>query len=439
MAKILLLTLVFAPDGVSTSVLMTELALELQALGHEVTVLTTTPHYNVEPEARARQPLARRWGGLLYTSVCQGIPVYHAAIPVKGNRVGARLLDYLRFHAISTVAGLTVAGAYDVLLVPSPPLTIGLSAWILSLLRRVPFVYNVQEIYPDVAVSLGLLRNGWLIRAFEGLERFIYGRAHTITVISEWFRQRLLGKGVPAAKLTVIPNFVDTDFMQPASEATRKENAFAQAHQLVDQFVVLYAGNIGLTQGFETILAAARQLTHCPDLRFVIVGDGTRRHWLEEQLTLHRLDNVLLLPYQPRSLVPQIYATSDLCLVPLKRGTAQETFPSKIYTIMAAGRPVIASADPDSELAWVVEAAGAGCAVPPDDANALATAIEQAYEQRANLAEQGARGRAYVVANHSRQAVARRYDALIREVVNAVTVAAPPIVSNQAPIKAKKA
>jgi len=416
MAKILLLTLVFAPDGVSTAVLMTELALELQTLGHQVTVLTTTPHYNVEPEARARQPLTRRWGGLLYTSDCQGIPVYHAAIPVKGNRVGARLLDYVRFHAISTLAGLTVAGDYDVLLVPSPPLTIGLSAWILGLLRRVPFVYNVQEIYPDVAVSLGVLRNRWLIRGFEMMERFIYRRAHSITVISEWFRRRLLAKGVPAAQLHMIPNFVDTEFMQPGVKA----NTFAQAHNLADSFVVLYAGNIGLTQGFEIIIEAARQLTHIPDLRFVIVGDGTRRGWLEEQLKLHALHNVVLLPYQPRSVVPQIYAASDLCLVPLKRGTAQETFPSKIYTIMAAGRPVIASADADSELAWVVGASNAGWAVPPDDATALAGAIEEAYRQRTNLADKGAHGRAYVVANHSRQAVARRYDALIRATVGAV-------------------
>jgi len=411
MAKILLLTLVFAPDGVSTAVLMTELAQELQSLGHTVTVLTTTPHYNVEPEARARQPLTRLWGGWLYRSELDGMHVYHAAVQVKGTRIGARWLDYARFHLISTLAGLFSVGHYDVILAPSPPLTIGLSAWLLGLVRRVPFIYNVQEIYPDVAVSLGVLRNRRVIRAFAALERFIYGRAHAITVISEWFRRRLLAKGVADSKLTLIPNFVDTEFMQPSRAGSRTTNPFARAHQLVDKFVVLYAGNIGLTQSLETMLAAAQAL---PLLHFVIVGDGARRSWLEAQLAAHPLPNVLLLPYQPRSVVPQIYAAADLCLVPLKQGTAQETFPSKIYTIMAAGRPVIAAADADSELAWVVEHAGCGWAVPPDDTSALVAALSTAYAQRTHLAAMGTKGRAYVVANHSRPAVALRYDTLIR-------------------------
>lgn len=414
MARVLLLTLVFAPDGVSTAELMTELALELQHLGHDVIVLTTTPHYNVEPEARQRQPLVKRWGNFLYQSDCQSIPVFHASIPVKGSRVGARLLDYARFHVISTLAGLSrITGAYDVILAPSPPLTIGLSAWILSRLRHVPFIYNVQEIYPDVAVSLGVLHNRTVIRAMEWLERFVYARAQRVVVISEWFRRRLLVKGVPDAKLQVIPNFVDTDFLQPGE----RQNFFSARHELDNRFVVLYAGNIGLTQGFETIMAAAQQLADVPDVHFVIVGDGARRAWLEEQLAQHTTSNVILLPYQPRSIVPQIYATSDICLVPLKRGTAQETFPSKIYSIMAAGRPVIASVDPDSELAWVVERVECGWVVPPDDAEALATAIKSAYQRRSDLLAMGLRGRDYVVANHSRQAVARQYDSLIQAVV----------------------
>ncbi|MEM7111602.1 MAG: glycosyltransferase family 4 protein [Chloroflexota bacterium] len=413
MSKVLLLSLVFAPDGVSTSILMSELAQELQEAGHELTVLTTTPHYNVEPEAVARQPLTPKWNKLLYESSYHGIPVYHAAIPVKGSRVGARLLDYFRFHAISTLAALKVARDCDVILVPSPPLTIGLSAWILKLLLRVPFIYNVQEIYPDVAVHLGVLKNKTMIRLLEGLERFIYRRSHTITVISERFRQRLLGKGVEARKLAIIPNFVDTEFVTPQA----RHNPFSQQQGMDAKFVVLYAGNIGLTQNFETILAAAQQLTDLQDVRFLIVGDGTRREWLETQLSEKGYENVVLLPYQPRSIVPQIYATSDVCLVPLKRGTGKETFPSKIYTIMAAKRPVIAATDPDSELADLVTHADCGWAVQAEDVDALANAIRTAYQQRDQLETKAERGYRYVLANHSRQAVTQQYDLLIRKVV----------------------
>ena len=253
MANLLLLTLVFSPDGVSTSALLTELAHELKVLGHDITVFTTTPHYNVECDARAQQPLRPRLGRILYQSDCNGIPVYHASIPNKGNRIKARLLDYTRFHVISTIAGIAHSKPYDVILAPSPPLTIGISAWILGRSRCAPFIYNVQEIYPDIAVSLGMMRNEFLIRAMKSIELIIYKRARFVVVISEWFRRRLLLKGVPDDKLRVISNFVDTDCMKPGD----RQNEFAKRHELEDKFIVLYAGNIGLTQNLENILSAA--------------------------------------------------------------------------------------------------------------------------------------------------------------------------------------
>lgn len=414
MAKILLVTLVFSPDGVSTSVLMTELALELKKMGHDICVLTTTPHYNEDPEAIKSQPLRSRWGKLLYTSNCKGIPVFHAQVPAKTSRIGARFLDYMRFHTISTIAGLMLVKNYDLVFAPSPPLTIGLSAWILGLARQVPFIYNVQEIFPDVAVKLGILRNRGIIWLMEMLERFIYSQSRVVIVISEWFRRRLLGKGVSSLKLRVIHNFVDTDFMQPMD----RYNAFSKAHGLDHKFTVLYAGNIGLTQNFENLLAAARRLTHLPDLCLLIVGDGARRTWLEDRVKQQIIHNIKILPYQPRSVVPQIYASSDICLVPLKKGTAQETFPSKIYTIMAAGRPAIAAADEDSELFWVVQKSGCGWAIPPDDDQSLAEAIEHSYNNRLDIAKKGQYGRRYVLKHHSRHAVVMQYDKLIRHLLN---------------------
>ena len=412
MARILLYTLVFSPDGVSTAQLLTDLAVDLQALGHDVTVLTTTPHFNVDAETRARQPLTRRWGTILQESRCGGIPVYHVPMREKGRRVLARLVDYAGFHVASVCAGAVIGRGFDLVLAPSPPLTMGVGAWLIGLMRRAPFVYNVQEIYPDVAIRLGVLRNRSLIRLMVRLERFTYRRARRVVVISERFRRGLLAKGVPAEKLVVIPNFVDTDFIQPLP----RHNSFSASHGLDDRFVVLYAGNLGLTQGLETVLEAAASLAARPEVRFLLVGDGARRPWLENEVAARGLPNVTLLPYQPRSAVPEMYAASDVCLVPLKGGTARDTFPSKIYTIMAAARPAIACADEDSELAWVVREARCGFAVAPDDAGALVGAISGALDARQELVAMGLRGREYVGSNHSRMSVAAKYDALIREV-----------------------
>jgi colanic acid biosynthesis glycosyl transferase WcaI len=232
-------------------------------------------------------------------------------------------------------------------------------------------------------------------------------------VISEWFRRRLVAKGVTEWKLLVISNFVDTDFVEPRDRL----NSFSKEQELDEKFVVLYAGNIGLSQNFENILSAAGRLNHLEDLCFLIVGAGTRRSWLEGKLSQNNLLNVRLLPYQPKSTVPDVYASSDVCLVPLKGGTAQQTFPSKIYTIMAAGRPAIVAADADSELSWVAKESGCGWAVPPDNDEALAKAIELAYQQRSSLKQKGELGRKYVVQHHSRQVIARQYDRLIREIV----------------------
>ena len=410
--SLLLMTLVFSPDSVSTANLLTELAVQLRRLGHSLKVFTTTPHYNQDPEILSAQPLAPRWGRVLFQSDCHGIPVYHARVSAKGSRVLGRLLDYLRFHAVGTIAGLKLGGRYDVVLAPSPPLTIGLSALLLAWARGVPFVYNVQEIYPDIAVDLGVLRRGPVVRALELLERFIYARSTAIVVISEGFRRRLLAKGVPEEKLYVIPNFVDTEFVKPGD----RHNDFSRQQEIDDKFVVQYSGNIGLTQDLEGIISAAQLLSDLPEVCFLIVGDGARKEWLTSRVADLGLGNIRLLQYQPRGTVPLLYASSDVCLVPLRKGTGQTTFPSKIYTVMSAGRPAIVCADPDSDLPWIVQQAKCGFAVKPEDPEALAGAILGAYRQRDRLPEMGRNGREYVETYHSPERIAAQYHELLTDV-----------------------
>ncbi|MCZ7544613.1 MAG: hypothetical protein M5R40_14320 [Anaerolineae bacterium] len=171
MARILILSLVFAPDGVSTAVIVSELAQDLQAMGHRLTVLTTAPHYNLDAEARARQPLRRRWGGLFYRSDYHGVPVWHTAMPRKGGSALSRARDYLIFHAISLWLGVAAVGRQDVVFAVSPPLTIGVIGWLLARVKGARLVYNVQELYPDAAVKVGVLRAGSRTRALPGAGR----------------------------------------------------------------------------------------------------------------------------------------------------------------------------------------------------------------------------------------------------------------------------
>lgn len=412
MANILFLSYFFTPDSLSTAVLMSQLAQDLQAKGHNVTVLTTTPHYNLEDEALAKQPLRKKWGMQVQESTLDGMRVLHVQVAPKGSKIWLRLFDYLRYHGLGTIVGATSIKKPDVMFVPSPPLTMGIHAWLLRLIHRRPFVYNVQEIYPDVAVKLGVITNKRVIKVLEWMEMFIYKRSRRVSVISEWFKEVLVRKGVDPERVVVIPNFVDVDFVSPMD----KRNPFSEKYGLTETFNVLYAGNLGLTQDWESLLSAAETVTDLPDMKIVIVGGGAKRNWLDEQITARQLDNVLLLPYQPREWIPFNYATADLCIIPMKAGMTIDTFPSKIYTIMAAARPALVSADPNSELKHVIENGDCGWVATPDDVNDLADKIRVAYDNRDDGVAKGERGRAYVVANHSRAAVVEKYHQLFLQI-----------------------
>jgi len=415
MAHILVLTLVFPPDNVSTAVILGELSTDLGAAGHEVTVVTTVPHYNRDLNAETRQPLVRKWGPLLSCSEFHGIQVLHVGMPRKSGRVFSRLLAWSQFHVLSLIAAVALVRRVDVILAPSPPLTIGLCAWLLACLYRAPYIYNVQELYPDIAIALGAVKRRSIIRVLLALERFVYARARIITVIAPRMRRRILDKGVSDDKVRLIPNFVDVHDMAPLSRG----NGFKHEHRIHEPFVVSYAGNMGPAQGLEIVLHAAALLRHDQGLLFLLVGDGSSRSTLMAMARDRGLSNVRFLPYQPYRVVPQIYAASDLCLVSLALNTGSDAIPSKVYRIMACARPVLACADADSDLAELVRTTGAGMIVPPGSAEALAQAVSDAKRNPASCAAMGRSGRAHVVTEYARESVSGQYDALVREVAAA--------------------
>jgi colanic acid biosynthesis glycosyl transferase WcaI len=412
-ARVLILSLLFPPDRVSTAEIMGDLAVDLRVRGHDVSVVTTAPHYNPSSEAIRRQPLRPEWGALLRRSDFEGIPVHHVAMPPKSASIAARLGAWTLFHAVSTIAALFVVERPDVILVPSPPLSIGASAWIVAALRRSRYVYNVQEIYPDIAVSLGALRDPTAIRALEALERFVYRKSAAVTVIAPRMKRRLLAKGVEPAKVHVIPNFVDMERLAPVS----RRNDFSRTHGLDDVFTVTYAGNMGPAQGLDIVIDAARGLDAAAGIRFVLMGEGILRARLAADAALSG-GLVTVLPYQPNELMPQIYGASDICLVPQAAATGSDAIPSKVYRIMASARPLVAVTEPDSDLAALVETAGCGAVVPPGDAARLLEIVRDAETHRDRWREMGLSGRTHVVQHYTREIVSARYDALLREVAS---------------------
>ncbi len=403
--RILLLSTYFAPDIASTGVLMAQLAQELAQLGHTVTVVTSMPHYGTN----------RIWDGYrgrLVRHERQGpLDVYHLYLYVPGHkgRSLGRVLNYASFNALSTAVALS-RRRHDIVLVPSPPLTNALSADLVARIWRVPFVYNVQDIWPDVAVRMGALTNPKAIALSRRLEGYVYRRAKAVTVISEGFRRNLLAKGVSPAKIEVIPNFVDTGFIRPLP----RQNAFSAAHGLDGKFVVLFAGNIGNSQGLEKVLDAALFLSDLEDILFLIVGNGASRPDVEAHARRLELANVRFLPFQPEEALPEMYASSDVCLVPLRAGFTNESVPCKVFSITASARPLIASVDEGSDTWEFVQQAGCGVCVPPEAPQALAEAIRLLYADPQRRELLGRNGRQHVTGHYSPQTIAARYHDLLR-------------------------
>ncbi|MFN0109965.1 MAG: glycosyltransferase family 4 protein [Blastocatellia bacterium] len=398
--KILVVSLYYEPDRCqSNGPIIRAMCEDWAEAGHEVTVLTSFPHYNCDevwPKYRGRLFQRDRVGR---------VNVIRSYIFVPHKRSGwQRILNYLSFNISSTLAGL-FAGKQDVLFVMSPPLTIGLTAYVLGLLKRIPYSYNLQDIWPEVAVKLGMLRGRCLIAFFEAMEKFIYRHSRRIFAISDEFKANLIGKGVAADKIEVIPNFTDTEFIQPMEKA----NAFSLANGLADKFTVLYAGNVGLSQGVEVILDAAEALKDRREIVFTIVGEGSCRDELSVEAERRGLQNVKLLPFQPESDVPMIYAACDLALIPLRHGITENSVPCKTYSIMAAAKPYIAGVDEGSTVWKLTYQVGCGVCVEPENGLALAEAVLRLQADQQGRETMGRNGRQFVESNFAREAITDRY------------------------------
>lgn len=407
--KILFLTHYYAPDTTSNCIIATELAQQLVKLNHDVTVVTSFPHYdNNEVNKDYRLKLVKR-------SVEAGVNILRTWVYVAPNKKGlrGRFLGYLSYNFLSSLFSLGLK-RHDVVLASSPPLTIGLTAWALSRLWRAPYVYNVQDIFPQVAVELGALKQRHLIRFFEWMEQFVYAKAARVSVLSEGFKKNLLDKGVSDEKIVVVPNFVDTNFVSPRN----KDNPWSRALGWHDKFVVMYAGNVGRSQNLDLALDAADLLQDQKNILFAIVGNGAEKDSLIDKVRSRHLTNVTFLPFQPRVEMPDMYAAADTMLVTLRRGICNLSVPSKTYSIMASGRPILACVEKENDVFQHIIDSGGGLHVEPDSPEQLADAIKRLVQNPKEKEEIGRKGREYVERGFSAERIAKTYDSLFASIVD---------------------
>jgi colanic acid biosynthesis glycosyl transferase WcaI len=403
-SHVLVVTPQYAPDFGPSAPIYTALCEDLVRLGCRVTAITAFPHY---AKAEALYPRAGRF---FEEEIRNGVRVIRTYVyTVPQSSLKGRLLYHASFNVFSTLAMLK-AGKADIMIADHPTLWSGLPLLTGSVLGGAPFLYVVHDIYPDVLSRLGVLRNRRLLDLIGRVENFFYRRSARVTVLSEGFKDNLLHKGVPAGKIAVIPICVDTDFIRPLEG----ENELRARWGLAGKFVAMYAGNIGLSQGLETLLEAAKRLRDHSEIAVVIVGEGATKASLEASAARQGLDNVKFFPFLPRESVPLIYDLADVSLVLLKRDIVVESVPSKTYSIMAAARPFIATVDRNTEVQALADEARCGICVEPEDAGALAEAILRLSRDPDGRREMGRRGRQHVVERYSRQFGARQYLGLIR-------------------------
>ncbi len=392
----------FEPDTAPTGEVITRIVHELARRGHRIDVVTALPwyrHHAIEPGWTGRRVRheQRPWGRIARVDPFPG---------KDKRRIVRRAAGFVGFSALAGVQAAR-GGRVDAVLAMSPPFTMGLTGWGAHLLRRGPLVYNVQDVFPDAAIATGAITDARLITVARRIERLTYRMARVVTVVGEEMRANVAAK-MPAGRagdVVVIPNFVDTEAIRPLDRNT----ALRAQLGIGDEPVVMYAGNIGFSQSTEMIVEVARRM---PDVTFLVNGGGSGLPALRDASA--GLANVRFNGYEPKERIAEVLATGDVHLVPLRAGLGSVSVPSKTYSILAAGRPVVASIDPGTEVPRLLTASGAGVAVAPDDPDALHAALVELLADAPRRAAMGAAGRAWVEQHASPAAAADAYEALFR-------------------------
>lgn len=384
-----------------------EIARYLAERGHQVTIIASPVSYLTGQAKGHRVPWLER------QQDDSGVTILRTyTYPALHRSFVHRVFSFLSFMVSSFVVGLSVP-AVDVVWGTSPPIFQGVTAWALARWKRVPFLFEVRDLWPAFAVAVGILRQPLLIAASDWLERFLYRQADQVMVNSPGFIEHVQARG--ARHIELVPNGSNVAMFDPEEDGAE----FRRAHHLEGKFIAMYAGAHGLSNDLDTVLDAAALLTDKPEIALVLVGDGKDKPKLMARAAQMNLRNVHFLPPVPKVQMPKALAAADACIAILKPIPLYKTvYPNKVFDYMAAGRPIVLAID--GVIRKVVEQAQAGLAVPPGNAQALAMAIRRLYTERSWGRAMGRRGRQFVAAHFDRAVQAQKIVQILENLVDGV-------------------
>lgn len=399
--RILILSNNYKPELTGPAGYITDLAEYLVSKGEKVTVLTSAPHY---PNWKVYSGYKQTFFG---RSCENGVEIFRCPIYIPSKPVPLRRIAYDISYTLSALLKGLALKHYDIVYCVSPPLTIGITAEILSKIYRSRFIIHLMDLIPDAAVVLGMLTSRAVIKTLSGIEKHVYSRASGIIAITPGFKNNLLNKGfADPAKIALLPNWVDMEKVGTIADpgVFRSENGYSE-----NDFLIIYAGNIGNKQGLETLVESAKLMESRPEIKFIIVGEGARKERLWRLSYSYSLKNIRFLPLQKDYKFYSMLSAADCFVVTQKTPVVDFCFPSKLLTYCAAGKPAILSVNPQSETAHFVRDSNCGLLVEPENPAALCQGIEKLLVSAELRKSLGENGRKHIVNFYSKNKILQKY------------------------------
>jgi glycosyltransferase involved in cell wall biosynthesis len=399
--KILFLTQYYPPEIGAPQNRLSDLAIRLKKKGIEIVVLTAMPNY---PQRKIYKEYKRK---VFLKEEIEGISVYRSWIFASpSNSIFTRMLNYFSFVSSSQVRGIFIKGKFDFIFCESPPLFLGISAWVLCKIKRAKLIFNVSDLWPESAERLCIIKNKFILKSAKRLEEFFYRHSVLITGQTQGIVQNIISR-FPDKKVYWLPNGMDTDFFKPSIltvNSWRKENGFAD-----DDILLLYGGILGLAQKLEVILDAAQKLKKHTNLHFLFAGSGPEEEKLKHLKKEQQLDNVHFLGVLPKNKMPDLIYSITAAIIPLRKlELFKGAIPSKIFETLAMKKPILLGVDGEARELFITNA-NAGWYFEPENPDSLCNAIEELISNQEFGNKFGENGYQFVLHNFNREIIAESF------------------------------